>query len=311
MANLKVSQESAASALAGTEIVRIVQGGNSVRTAISAIATYFRGIINVFSKNQSVAFATLTDGATVSVDASLSNNFYLLLEGDRTLENPTNLTDGMVLNFWIKQDGVGGRTLAFDTKYQFIGNSTLSETPGIVDVISGIYHGSSDSIECVLAAADGAGGGPTGAAGGDLSGTYPNPTVINAHLNPVPSNQAYSGLSCVFTYGESIVPGDAVYVKSDGSAWKADANGSATYPCVGIALETASSGSHAVLLHGFYRDDTRYSWTVGGLVYLSTTAGDLTQSQPSATDDVIQVVGIATHADRLYVKPQLDYITHA
>jgi hypothetical protein len=100
-----------------------------------------------------------------------------------------------------------------------------------------------------------------------------------------------------------------VYFKSDGKVWKADANGTATFPCIGLAMETFSSGSHVVLLNGIYRDDTLFNWTVGGLIYLSTSAG-LTQTQPSATDDVVQVVGLATHADRMYVNPQLVYLTH-
>jgi len=62
-----------------------------------------------------------------------------------------------------------------------------------------------------------------------------------------------------------------------------------------------------VLLYGIYRDDTNLSFsTVGGLVYPSdTTAGGFTQTQPSATDHVIQPVGVATatappdvHAER-------------
>jgi hypothetical protein len=130
-----------------------------------------------------------------------------------------------------------------------------------------------------------------------------------ATLTEVPSNQTYTGVVVTFTYGESLVPGDPVYIKSDGKVWKADANGSGTYPAVGLAMATASSGSHDVLLLGIYRDDSLFAWTVGGIIYLSTS-GALTQTQPSATDDVIQIIGIATHADRMYVNPQLHYITH-
>lgn len=122
--------------------------------------------------------------------------------------------------------------------------------------------------------------------------------------------QQYSGTVAYFTYGESLVPGDVVYVKSDGAVWKADADAAGLYPAVGIAVETASSGLHAVLLHGIYRDDTLYNWTVGGVLYLSTTAGALTQTQPSATDNVIQIVGVATHADRAFIRPDLSWITH-
>jgi hypothetical protein len=53
-----------------------------------------------------------------------------------------------------------------------------------------------------------------------------------------------------------------------------------------------------------------WAWTIGGLIYLSTSAG-LTQTAPSATDDVIQVIGVAyPNADTIYVNPSLTYITH-
>lgn len=112
------------------------------------------------------------------------------------------------------------------------------------------------------------------------------------------------------TYGESIVPGDALYFKSDGKWWKAKADVIATAPCEGLALETASSGTHRVLLQGIFRKDA-WAWTVGGLVYLdASTSGGLTQTQPSATDQVIQIVGRAWHADRIYFNPGYDYATH-
>ena len=52
------------------------------------------------------------------------------------------------------------------------------------------------------------------------------------------------------------------------------------------------------------RDDT-WTWTVGGLIYVSTTTGTLTQTAPSGTGDQVQVVGYATHADRMYFNPSL------
>jgi len=132
-------------------------------------------------------------------------------------------------------------------------------------------------------------------------------------LNEAPANQQYSGITQLFTYGEALTPGTPVYYKSDGKVYKADANGASTYPVIGLALETFAAGSHLVLLSGLYRDDALFNWTVGGTagtIYLSTTAGALTQTQPSATDDVIQVVGWAVTADSMYVNPSPDYITH-
>lgn len=134
--------------------------------------------------------------------------------------------------------------------------------------------------------------------------------AMTMRLEEIPANQSFTGITVLLTYGESLVPGDAVYFNAAGTVNKADADSETTAPCIGLAMETASSGSHVVLLNGIYRDDALYAWTVGGKVYLSTTAGGLTQAQPSGVDDVVQLVGIALHADRIYFNPDLTYVTH-
>lgn len=142
-------------------------------------------------------------------------------------------------------------------------------------------------------------------------GELPINSVAGIKLMEAPTNdQTASGLIVSMTYTTGITIGDLLYFKSDGKVYQADANGSSTYPVMGLALATANSGSNNVLLHGIYKDVNRYNFTVGGVVYLSTTAGAETQTPPSATDNVIQVVGIAIHADRIYFNPSPDYITH-
>jgi hypothetical protein len=79
-----------------------------------------------------------------------------------------------------------------------------------------------------------------------------------------------------------------------------------------LALETGT-GTKKVLLFGVMRNDG-WNWTIGpgkaGLIYLDTTVGALTQTQPSGTDDVVQIVGWALSADVMFFCPQLNYITH-
>lgn len=129
-------------------------------------------------------------------------------------------------------------------------------------------------------------------------------------LTEAPADLAYTGMTVSLTYGESLVPGDIVYFDSTGVVLKADANAAGKFPAMGMAMETFSSGSHVVLLTGIFRNDSLYAFTVGGIVYLSTTPGGVTQTQPAATDDCIQVLGVATHADRIYFNPSPDYLTH-
>ncbi len=130
-------------------------------------------------------------------------------------------------------------------------------------------------------------------------------------LTPAPTNDVtVSGTIITLTAGEALAFGDFVYVKSDGKMGKADADAIATSSCIAMAIATISNNAAGkFLMIGIARNDA-WAWTVGGLVYLSTTAGAATQTAPSGTDDVIQVLGVATHADRLYFNPQLTQVEH-
>lgn len=109
-----------------------------------------------FSKSQTVTRVALTDAANIATDASLSNVFSVTLAGNRTLDNPTNLSDGQSLIWVVTQDATGNRTLAFGSKFAFKGSSTVSTSASAVDVISGIYYSSADKIVCTLARQDAA-----------------------------------------------------------------------------------------------------------------------------------------------------------
>jgi len=150
--------------------------------------------------------------------------------------------------------------------------------------------------------------------GTPTSGVLTNCTgtpTISVRMTAAPtSDLTADGQIVQLTAGESLVFGDVVYIKSDGKMGKADANGVTTYPATFMALGTiANDAAGDFLVMGFARNDA-WAWTVGGTIYLSITAGAMTQTQPSATNDVIQVLGVATHADRMFFKPSLDYITH-
>lgn len=135
--------------------VRVVSDGTNYftqRGAAAAGSGASLGAVNVFTKNQSVGPSALTSGATIAVDASLSNNFKLVLGVNATLSNPTNLTDGMVLNFRIKQDATGSRTLAYGTIYKFPGGAApaLSTAANAVDLMSCYYDSTDGALACNL-----------------------------------------------------------------------------------------------------------------------------------------------------------------
>lgn len=143
----KYSERPAAGALDGTEILAVSQVVSSVltsvRTTLSAIQTFFRTTLGVWTKNQSVTPVALTSGAAVAIDASKSNNFKLTMTGACKLSNPTNLTEGMVLNFAIDQDATGARVLTFDTLFKPAAGAwpTWVTTANARSFISGYYDG--------------------------------------------------------------------------------------------------------------------------------------------------------------------------
>lgn len=85
-----------------------------------------------FTKGQGTTDQALTDGATITPDASLQNNGYVVLGGSRTLGVPSNMTTGKRQMFKIDvyQDSTGSRTLAYAWVYKWAGGSagTLTTT---------------------------------------------------------------------------------------------------------------------------------------------------------------------------------------
>jgi hypothetical protein len=90
-----------------------------------------------FTAAQRGTITTLTDGATVTPDFAITNNYKLELGGNRTLANPTNLTAGQSGVIVISQDSTGSRTLAFGSYWKFAGGTapTLTTTASASDVI--------------------------------------------------------------------------------------------------------------------------------------------------------------------------------
>lgn len=120
-----------------------------------------------------------------------------------------------------------------------------------------------------------------------------------------------SGIKITLTANENQTSGDACFINSSGKAQIGDADAIATASCVVLCVEdVVGNATGTYLLHGFFRKNS-WNWTVGGVIYLSTTGtttNTLTQTAPSGTDDVIQVLGVSVHADCIYFKPELTQI---
>jgi hypothetical protein len=120
---------------------------------------------------------------------------------------------------------------------------------------------------------------------------------------PSADNRGEGDIITDIVAGETLAFPNLVYLKSDGKWWKADADAIASCDLLGLALESKNADEAVkVLVNGFVRDDD-WAWTVGGKIYASVDAGALSQTAVSGEDDVVAIVGYATHADRLYFRP--------
>jgi hypothetical protein len=112
--------------------------------------------------------------------------------------------------------------------------------------------------------------------------------------------------------GESVTAFNVVYLHSDGEWHNIDASATATSKgMLAISLESKGDGEamNVALSGSFIRHDT-WAWTVGGDLYLSETAGEITQTAPTTTDSATRIIGHATHADRIYFNPDNIYVIH-
>jgi hypothetical protein len=105
--------------------------------ASAGVGTARLDVAQSFTAAQRGAITALTDGATITPDFDLANNFSVTLGGNRTLANPTNLTAGQSGCIFISQDGTGSRTLAYGNAWDFATGAapTLSTAANAVDAL--------------------------------------------------------------------------------------------------------------------------------------------------------------------------------
>ena len=87
--------------------------------------------------NQYEYIQTLSDGANISWNTALGAYATVTLAGNRTLNNPSNVVAGGMYKIFVKQDGTGGRTLAFGANFKFPGAIVPTISTGIsaVDIL--------------------------------------------------------------------------------------------------------------------------------------------------------------------------------
>lgn len=129
-----------------TGILKVRNAANSAWVNVLTLSTGMPLAANVanlaaaqsFTAAQRGAVVALTDGATITPDFALANNFSVTLGGNRTMANPSNLTAGQGGVIVLTQDGTGSRTMAFGSYWKFPSGTapTLTTTAAAVDVLA-------------------------------------------------------------------------------------------------------------------------------------------------------------------------------
>ncbi len=97
---------------------------------------------------------------------------------------------------------------------------------------------------------------------------------------------------------ENLVAGDFVHLHNNGGALnvrKADATTNAK-PANGFVLANVTSAANATVYLLSQTNTARSGLTIGSEYYLSTTAGGVTTTAPSATGNIVQRLGVAVSA---------------
>jgi len=126
----------------------------------------------------------------------------------------------------------------------------------------------------------------------------------------------YTGNTVTLTSNETQAIGDAVQINSSGNAHlaKADVIADASTVALAVTAVTGSASNTYLLPGGTLRLSSSPGWTVGGLIYLSTTGttgNTLTQTAPSSTGNAIQILGVAIKADTILFEPSLVQVVHS
>lgn len=121
-----------------------------------------------------------------------------------------------------------------------------------------------------------------------------------------------TGTAIPGTAGAALAVGDLVVLDVTDSRWElADANSAAAADgdargLIGICILVAASDGDPtrILVSGTVRADAAFpAFTVGAPIFVSETAGDLTNTSPTTEDNVVRVIGYGIDGNSMLVQP--------
>lgn len=148
--------------------------------------------------------------------------------------------------------------------------------------------------------------------GGDIQMSENTSILLDASLS---ADGKWCGISEAGTLGETVAFGQPCYFKASDSKWYlTDASAIATAGNVKIAMCVdggVANDATTMLLYGKIRADSVFpTLTISAQVFLSETAGEITNTAPTTTDSVTRVIGSGNTADELFFAPSGDFLTY-
>lgn len=173
--------------------------------------------------------------------------------------------------------------------------NVVSSSAQISTEISGAFNGASSSFSTRVYNLE----SKTIYSGSFLGVVYIEPSAsVNASVN---------GVTTTFRANEIHAFGDAVFINATGSMQLGNATNTSSSLCVAMAAQNIpGNATGSYLMFGIARNDS-WNWTPGGLIFLSksgSTANTMTQTNSTGSNEVTQILGVATHADRIIFNPQ-------
>jgi hypothetical protein len=273
----------------GQETISIGDGATDLIPEVQVLGTG-----QVDSSLMLAAFSTTATAAGAPLIA-------LVKGGNATIGSHTVVTDGEELGNIIAygDDGTDLEAVAAQIQFEVDGTPGTGDMPGRI-ILATTADGAEVATERIRIDSAGlvslADATNLNISTPLLAGADHTTTGITAQMLAGGTISAFQ-LVCIHTTTQEVVVADASAV--------------GTARAIGIAPAAISDeATGTVLLHGFIRDDT-WNWTTGAVLYLSETAGAMTETAPTTDGAFVQAVGIALEPDVVFINPSLDIIEHA